>query len=261
MRLSIITITYNNLFGLQRTVVSVMAQTWHDWELIVVDGGSSDGTQAWLNELHMPAFRWISETDKGVYDAQNKGIRIATGDYCFFLNAGDIFCSNDVLQRMFADNPVADILYGNEVVVDASGKRVGYCKGVEQPRFVDLYNSCMKHQASFIHRSLFELYGAYDESLRIVADFDWFFRVIAFHDEVSLCYRDVDVSFFENTGLSYHAPELCRQERQLVLDRYMSCRLQADYAVYGRYPHLAKYKGEKIVALLLRVANRWLKYK
>lgn len=261
MQLSIITITYNNLAGLQRTLASVVSQTWHDWELIVVDGGSSDGTQAWLNELHMPAIRWISETDKGVYDAQNKGIRMATGNYCFFLNAGDIFCSNDVLQRMFADNPVADILYGNELVVDASGKRVGYCKGVEQPAFLDLYLSCMKHQATFIRREMFERYGCYDDTLRIVSDFDWFFRVIAFHNEVTLLYRDVDISLFENTGISYHAPGLCAAERQVVLDRYMSRRMQEDYILWAHYPHLRKIAGNKFWEGILRCVNKIAKKK
>lgn len=261
MRLSIITITYNNLFGLQRTVVSVMAQTWHDWELIVVDGGSSDGTQAWLNELHMPAIRWISETDKGVYDAQNKGIRMATGDYCFFLNAGDVFCTADVLERMFAQQCTADILYGNEVVVDASGKRVGYCKGVERPAFLDLYLSCMKHQATFIRREMFARYGTYDDTLQIVADWEWFFRVIGFHNEVTLLYRDVDISLFENTGISYHAPELCATERQVVLDHYMSRRMQEDYILWAHYPHLRKIVGDKLLERVLRFVNKVAKKK
>lgn len=260
MKLSIITITYNNLKGLQRTLVSVQEQTFRDYEHIVIDGASSDGTHDFLmNDCYDSShLSWFSEPDKGIYDAQNKGISLAKGDYCFFLNAGDVFCTADVLERMFAQQCTADILYGNEVEVDALGKRVGYCKGVNHPSFVDLYNSCMKHQASFMRRDLFDRYGGYDDTLRICADFDWFFRVVAFHNEVTLLYRDVDISLFENTGISYHAPELCATERQVVLDRYMSHRLQSDYAVCGRFPYLTKCKDEKIVALLLHVANRLL---
>lgn len=258
---SIITITYNNLDGLRRTADSVSAQTYRDMEWIVVDGGSTDGTKEWLDNAQwtMHNAHILSEPDKGVYDAQNKGVRLAKGEFCFFLNAGDSFCRADVLERMMAMPLDADIVYGNEVVVDAEGKRVGYCKGVENPGFVELYNSCMKHQATFIRRALFEKYGEYDSSLRICADWEWFFRVIGFHDEVRLCYRDVDVAWFENTGLSYHNPELCRRERQEILDRYMSKRLQQDYAVLGRYPRIAKMSFQRLPRLLARIANRLLK--
>lgn len=286
MRLSVITITYNNLSGLQKTARSVVAQRYADMEWIVVDGGSTDGTPEWLAQVangglisggagvangmtneekgdfyvkDCAAFRFVSEPDRGVYDAQNKGIGMADGEYCFFLNAGDCFAGEDVLERLLAEPVEADIVYGNEVVVDAEGKRVGYCKGVENPGFVDLYNSCMKHQATLIRRALFERYGVYDSTLRICADWDWFFRVIGFHDEVSLCYRDVDVSLFENTGLSYHSPELCRRERQEILDRYMSKRLQQDCAVYGQYPRIAKMSFQCLPRLLIRIANRLLK--
>lgn len=261
MTCSIITITYNNLDGLRRTADSVSAQTYRDMEWIVVDGGSTDGTKEWLDNAQctMRNAHILSEPDNGVYDAQNKGIRLAKGEFCFFLNAGDSFCRADVLERMMAMPLDADIVYGNEVVVDAEGKRVGYCKGVENPSFVDLYNSCMKHQATFIRRTLFDRYGTYDSTMRICADFDWFFRVIAFHDEVRLCYRDVDVAWFENTGLSYHNPELCRRERQEILDRYMSKRLQQDYAVYGRYPRIAKMSFQRLPRLLARIANRLMK--
>ena len=272
MTCSIITITYNNLDGLRRTAESVAVQTYADMEWIVVDGGSTDGTQEWLRgmkeESRGDSFRnfnssnlqILSEPDKGVYDAQNKGIGMAKGEFCFFLNAGDSFCRADVLERMMAMPLDADIVYGNEVVVDAEGKRVGYCKGVENPGFVDLYNSCMKHQATLIRRALFERYGVYDSTLRICADWDWFFRVIGFHDEVRLCYRDVDVAWFENTGLSYHNPELCARERKQVLDRMMPARLQRDYEVIARYPLITRLRRQCLPNMFLRLVNRLMKY-
>lgn len=165
-------------------------------------------------------------------------------------------------NSLIASSPLTstpDILYGNEIIVDGNGQRVGIARGVANPSFVDLYNSCMKHQASFIRRELFERYGMYDDTMRICADFDWFFRVIAFHDEVTLQYLDVDIAYFENTGLSYHAPELCAKERQQILDSYMSKRMQCDYAVLGKYPRLSRVGENKIVKLLLRIANRALK--
>ena len=316
MKLSIITITYNNAGGLRRTIQSVQSQTFRDFEHIIVDGGSTDGSveiiEAYASDMArmasggvlmgsngdfvavdsqdstlangaqphevtqpvastQPSIEWISEKDKGVYDAQNKGIAMAQGEYCYFLNAGDTFCADDVLERIFSPNSLIassphhlitapDIIYGNEVIVDATGQRVGIARGVENPSFVDLYNSCMKHQASFVRRSLFDKYGMYDADMRICSDFDWFFRVIAFHDDVTLQYKDVNIAYFENTGLSYHAPELCAKERQQILDRYMSKRLQRDYTVLGHYPRLSRVGENKMVKLLLlRIANRLLK--
>ena len=312
MKLSIITITYNNAEGLRKTLASVASQTFRDFEHIIVDGGSTDGSveviEAYASDMArmasgsvlmgsngdfvavdsqdstlangvqphevtqpaastQPSIKWISEKDKGVYDAQNKGIRLAHGEYCYFLNAGDTFCAVDVLERMFSPNSLIasspnrlpDILYGNEIIVDGNAQRVGIARGVENPSFVDLYNSCMKHQASFIRRSLFYKYGMYDADMRICSDFDWFFRVIAFHDEVTLQYKDVDIAYFENTGLSYHSPELCTHERQQILDRYMSKRMQRDYALWSKYPRLSRVGENKMVKLLLRIVNRLLK--
>lgn len=299
MKLSIITITYNNAEGLRKTLASVASQTFRDFEHIIVDGGSTDGSVEIIREyadseaIRLKGYKairpenskadnlasspnhlitsspitWISEKDRGVYDAQNKGIRLAHGEYCYFLNAGDTFCNEHVLELIFKPltfnlSPLTstpDILYGNEIIVDGNGQRIGIARGVEDPSFVDLYNSCMKHQASFIRRSLFDKYGMYDADMRICSDFDWFFRVIAFHDDVTLLYRDVDVAYFENTGLSYHSPELCAKERQQILDRYMSKRMQRDYAVLCKYPRLSRVGKNKIVKEILRIANRLLK--
>ena len=299
MKLSIITITYNNVEGLSRTIQSVKSQTFRDFEHIIVDGASTDGSVEIIRQyadseaIRLEGYKarrpenskadnlasspnhlitsspitWISEKDRGVYDAQNKGIRLAHGEYCYFLNAGDTFCADDVLERMFSPNSLIasspnrlpDILYGNEIIVDGNGQRIGIARGVENPSFVDLYNSCMKHQASFIRRSLFDKYGMYDADMRICSDFDWFFRVIAFHDDVTLQYKDIDIAYFENTGLSYHSPGLCAKERQQILDLYMSKRMQRDYLLLGKYPRLSRVGENKIVKLLLRIANRLLK--
>lgn len=290
MKLSIITINYNNAEGLRKTLASVASQTFRDFEHIIVDGGSTDESVDIIREYtsangaqgggcqtgqksqtgrtkECPQVRWISEPDNGIYDAQNKGIRLAHGEYCYFLNAGDTFCNEHVLELIFKPltfnlsplTSIPDILYGNEIIVDGNGQCVGIARGVENPSFVDLYNSCMKHQASFIRRSLFEQYGMYDTDMRICADFDWFFRVIAFHDDVTLLYKDVDIAYFENTGLSYHSPELCAKERQQILDRYMTKRMQRDYLLMGKYPRLSRVGENKIVKLLLRIANRLMK--
>lgn len=265
MKVSIITINYNDAVGLRRTLDSVRSQTFTDYEQIIVDGGSSDGSvdviRSTAEKLEDYRFKWISEPDRGVYDAQNKGIRMAEGEYCFFLNAGDVFCSENVLKRIFENREQgiekrdADILYGNEPVVE-NGKRVGYCKGVENPTFLDLYNSCMKHQATFIRRELFERFGKYDISLRIEADYEWFFRVIAFHNDVTLRYVDVDVANFDNDGVSNHSPEQCIKEDEIIRSRYMSKRMCEDYQLLTQYQNLRYVRYSKILMLFQRMIGK-----
>lgn len=262
MRLSIITITYNNLAGLRKTATSVREQVFRDFEWIVVDGGSIDGTPEYLQEIRdvtskelTHAIQIVSESDNGVYDAQNKGIGMAHGEYCFFLNAGDVFYNAEVVDKMMREAQDGDIVYGNEIVVDGAGKRIGYCRGVENPGFVDLYNSCMKHQASFIRRELFDRYGLYDATIRICADWDWFFRVIAFHDEVRLVYKDVDVSLFEGGGISSMRPDWVERETEIIYNRYVPKRLQADYKVFMRYPWLRQADNSRIFRFMLHVVK------
>ncbi len=266
MKLSIITINFNDAAGLQRTLESVRNQTFTDYEQIIVDGASTDGSLEIIHNLMANSewrtphpLKWVSEPDRGVYDAQNKGIGMATGEYCFFLNAGDVFCNDTVWERIFVNQESGvksqDIIYGNELVVE-KGKRVGYCKGVKNPTFLDLYNSCMKHQATFIRRELFERFGLYDINLQIVADWEWFFRVIAFHDDVTLQYVDVDVANFDNEGVSNRSPKRCREERQVVLDRCMSKRMQADCALLSKYYNLRYVDRNNILRFLMRVVGK-----
>lgn len=259
MKLSIITINYNEAAALQRTIDSVRSQTYQDYEHIIIDGESIDESVFYIKSYAeaYPSLKWVSERDKGVYDAQNKGIERAEGEYCFFLNAGDVFASTQVLENMFSMQTQADLLYGNLRVVQ-KGKRVGYCKGVEQPTFLDLYNSCLKHQATFIKRNLFERFGMYDASLRIVADWEWFFRVAAFHDDIILKYRNVDVAEFDNDGISNRSPQLCKEERQLVIDRYMPKRMQEDYLLLTKYRNI-RYIEKAHLYNLFRVIGKCAK--
>lgn len=288
MKLTIITITYNNLVGLKRTVESVLKQNYRNWELIVVDGGSADGTKEWLQEtatdVNKPIcvtasvtsgvaqqsnqenisddlrFRYVSEPDKGIYDAQNKGIGMAKGEYCYFLNAGDVFANENVLAMMFSNNSSSDILYGNEIVVDGKGKKVGYCKGIAEPTFLDLYVSCMKHQATFIKRALFERFGVYDISYKIDADWEWFLRVIGMHEDVTLEYRDVDISLFEAGGLSFRMHKEVEDETRRIYDTYVLKRMQADYNLFMCYRGLRKAHTNKILRWMLLIIMKLSKF-
>src|SRR5690606_22317295 len=110
-KLSIVTINLNNLVGLQKTMQSVFNQTFTDYEYIVIDGGSTDGSKEYIEKHTNKLVYWVSEKDGGVYEAMNKGIIKATGEYCNFLNSGDYFWNNSVLEKSLVHNEV-DIFYG-----------------------------------------------------------------------------------------------------------------------------------------------------
>ena len=306
MKLSIITINYNNAEGLRKTLASVAAQTYRDFEHIIVDGGSTDGSveiiEAYASDMArmasgsvlmgsngdfvavdsqdstlangaqphevtqpvastQPSIKWISEKDKGIYDAQNKGIAMAKGEYCYFLNAGDTFCNMHVLEQML-DNMYGDIVYGNELEIEYTSQVQqvkGRVKGIETPTFLNLYQSCMKHQASFIRRELFEKYGAYDDTMRMDADWDWFLRVIGFND-VTLEYRNVDIAYFETNGYSYTHPEVEHLETGIILDRYIPSKLmQQDYALFSRYTYLKHADKQPLLRFCMRVIMKLAK--
>ena len=290
MKLSIITINYNNAEGLRKTLASVASQTFRDFEHIIVDGGSTDGSVDIIREYESSLasrlsgvpekvrdfvgcssplasnLKWISEKDKGIYDAQNKGISLAQGEYCYFLNAGDTFCADDVLERIFSPNALIfsspHIIYGNELELaytDKGPKVRARAKGVENPSFVDLYHSCMKHQASFIKLELFERYGVYDDTMRMDADWDWFLRVIGFND-IKLEYRNIDIAYFETNGYSYTHPEVERQETEIILNRYMPSKLmQQDYVLFSRYKYLREADKIPFLRFCMRVIMKLAK--
>ena len=221
MKLSVITICLNDLDGLRKTVNSVTAQTFRDFEYIVVDGGSKDGSVDFLGKLGNKV-RFISEKDTGIYNAMNKGIAMATGEYCLFLNSGDYLVNDDVLMSVFLQNKNSDIFYGNMIIENENGTR-RFGKMPKELSFVHMIADTLWHPVSFIRKSLFEKYGRYDESLKIVADYDFFLKVICIN-KVSTSYLNFPVAVFNLKGFS-SLPEnkkLLHEERNLVQKKYFS---------------------------------------
>lgn len=167
MTLSIITINYNNRDGLKKTIDSVLAQTWTDYEWIVIDGGSTDGSRELIEQYQEHFAYWCSEPDKGVYNAMNKGIAQAKGEYMNFMNSGDTFYEAETLQKVFIMDRIADVLYGDRLKV--------YTDHVElqtYPLAMEFYciaYGMICHQALIIKSSWLKE-KRYDESLRICAD-------------------------------------------------------------------------------------------
>ena len=248
MKISVITVTFNSLPALQRTARSVACQDFADYEYIVVDGASEDGTRDYLEKQGIGVSRWVSEPDHGIYEAMNKGAKMAAGDYCLFLNAGDCFVDKTVLTRMARQLDGTDLVLGNAVHVDESGTIDGFICSRGGFSLQNLFQSAICHQATFIRRELM-LSRPYDESLRLVAD--WKFFLECFLDgTVSRKEVPVDVCFFFAGGATDKNLSLGKGERQSVLDRYPEYRpvWEAPYR-----PSLAKMVRSKTLYYLSKV--------
>ena len=170
MKVSIITISFNNLEGLKDTYNSIARQTFKDYEWIVIDGGSTDGTKEFLTDHNAELAFWCCEPDKGVYNAQNKGTQHAKGEYCIYMNSGDTFYAEDVLEKLFESVHEADIIYGNWVLKYDNGKDV-LRKGPDVADLVFFFDDNMCHQAMAIKTNAV-LERPYDESFRIYGDWE-----------------------------------------------------------------------------------------
>lgn len=277
MKLSIITINYNNSEGLRKTLASVAAQTYPNIEHIIIDGGSTDGSVDVIREYEEKPtpnpsqkgreIKWVSEPDKGIYNAMNKGIEIALGrrvvnknhtsnithhtsqeslcDYVQILNSGDLLAAPDVTERMMAaldslsaqrstlnENGSPAILYGNMIKKDfTTGKIIGKSREVEYS-LRQYYSSTMNHDCCYFRRNLFDTYGLYDENLKIVSDWKWFLQAIGL-GHVKPVYVNIDVTIFDVSGISETNLALRNQERRQVLKELLPPAILADYDAHA----------------------------
>lgn len=218
MKVSVITVTYNDLPGLRRTVKSVLQQDYDNWEYIVVDGASDDGTRSYLEKESRGGIKWTSEPDGGIYEAMNKGTRMALGDYCIFMNAGDCFVNAHVLSCILPYLDGSELVIGNQVYMDKRGRISGYIASKGSFTFENLFKSAIPHQACFIRRDVL-LAHPYDESFRLVSDWK-FFLELRLTPTVKYREADVDVCFFREGGATAQNRELSTKERRSVLARY-----------------------------------------
>jgi len=174
--LSVITIVYNNVKDIERTMLSVLGQTYPAIEYIMVDGLSNDGTLDVIGKYKDRIAKFISEKDEGIYDAMNKGLALATGDYVIFMNSGDEFFDTETVTAVFASASDADIYYGETEMIDDAGQNLGQRRHKAPKQFTwKGFNLGMSisHQAIYIKRSLIE---PYDRRYQLSADIDWIIR-------------------------------------------------------------------------------------
>lgn len=210
-KLSIITINRNNKQGLLQTITSVRKQTFIDFEYIVIDGASTDGSVEVIDEYTSLFSYSVSEPDTGVYHAMNKGILKATGVYCLFLNSGDYLYDSTTLQQIFSHNPTQDIIYGDSINGDI------YCRYPERLTPLYLFRKPILHQASFIKRELFEKYGLYNESYKIVSDWEFFLKTL-YKAQVSYLYiPNIPIVYFDMGGINNTQQQLLQDEKEQML--------------------------------------------
>lgn len=223
--------------GLRKTVESVLSQTLPPFEFIVIDGASTDGSAGLLDEYAGSISYSVSEPDKGIYNAMNKGIAHAHGDYCIFMNSGDCFCNPEVLRKVAETNSKADIICGNALIMTAPPSRKTH---PEEITMQYLYSGSICHQAAFIGTSL--LAGGYDESLKIVADRKLFLEALILKG-CSYQHIDVDIVNYDVTGFSASHRFESEQEWQRVLHDELPERILLDYGLknegelYGTTPY------------------------
>lgn len=268
MKLSIVTINYNNAEGLKKTLASVAAQTVTEFEHVVVDGASTDGSADFIREYAESApypVRWVSEPDKGIYNAMNKGLRMASGEYIEILNSGDTFAtieSTAKMQEALKQAQFPPILYGNMLKDYGSGKLVrDDCGGTSSrpDSFLYFYKGTLNHDCAYIRRSLFEKYGYYNEEMRICSDWEWYVKAIAIGGEKTV-YANVDVTIFDMEGISESGGknrDVIIKERRGYLEQVLPKSVLNDYDNYQfpieQYRRLKKYHLWSVASFMERV--------
>lgn len=216
--ISIITINCNNRDGLSRTMESVFTQTYQDFEYIAVDGGSTDGSKELLEKNSRKFAFWISERDSGIYNAINKGLARASGEYILILNSGDELHSRTTLATVIEQlSSGEDVFYGDseDVFVDP-GKKSDIRRYPAKLTFDFLFRSALRHQAMFIRRDAYEKVGPYSEQYKIVSDWYWVLVALV---RFKLTHKHLDmlVCRYERGGISSANMELNLAEREQVM--------------------------------------------
>lgn len=219
IKFSIVTITYNNRDGLSRTANSIQNQTNKNYEWIIIDGASTDGTQD--DFPHYPSATIISEPDNGIYDAMNKGINRATGDYLIFMNAGDMFATPDILDHVNSlTHPNPDLIYGDSI-------EGAYYKTARTPQHIN-WGLFTHHQAIFYNRqALGDI--RYDTHYKIAADYDLTLRFLQNHKNAM--YIRKPICIFEQGGISQQQVKRGRDEQFLSRQKNKSCSIFINYTV------------------------------
>lgn len=221
MKISVITVCYNAVDTLEATMQSVLEQTYRDIEYIIIDGGSTDGTIDIIRKYEDCIAYWVSEPDKGIYDAMNKGIKVATGEWVNFMNAGDRFVNEKILDRIFEKNipQIVDVIYGNTLMrymkrmIAVKVKELDYMR-IGMP---------FCHQSSFVHNNVIEIF---DTSYRIAADYKFFYEFYLEKGVNAFMYIDMPIAIFDaRDGISANVVRTYSEYLQVRKIKYWQIRV------------------------------------
>lgn len=262
-QLSIITINYNNAQGLLKTIESVVKQTQYNFEYIIIDGGSTDDSVSVIQQYKEQIDYWVSEPDQGIYNAMNKGLKIAKGDYVLFMNSGDFLYHENVIKDV-CDKilPEYDLVYGDVLLRHEKNNWERIQVHPENLPFSYFYKQTICQQACFIKRSLFESIFYFNETLKISSD--WEFLIYAIYLE-NIKYKKIDVlvSVYDMEGVSstLEFRSLASQEREKVLETHFPL-FKEDYKKLMSYssPRFGQLKRIEASVFLRRVVSVFFKW-
>ena len=221
-KVTIITVNYNNRNGLERTIKSVIQQTYSDIEYIVIDGASTDGSIEVIKQYSNQISLWISEPDNGIYNAMNKGIGKANGNYILFLNSGDYLINSQTISNVFTKKQEnTDLIIGRQKHINAIGKISKAPRlHVNEINMQFFLSSTLPHQATFIKRSLFDTCNVYNETYQVSADWVFWIKSVV---EYGCTYKIIPqyISIMEPEGMSSQMNK-CHQD----MSRYLQCCLE-----------------------------------
>ncbi|HVW94747.1 MAG TPA: glycosyltransferase family 2 protein [Mucilaginibacter sp.] len=241
--LSVITIVYNNVKDIERTILSVTRQSYPHIEYIVIDGQSTDGTLQIIQQYQNHIATLISEKDEGIYDAMNKGLAAVKGDYVIFMNSGDEFYASDTVAKVFATAADADIYYGETEMINNDGESLGQRRHKAPEAFTwrsFKYGMSISHQAIYIRRSLA---GPYDRKYQLSSDIDWIIRAAKKAKKIVRVEGYVAKYLIGGMSKARHRQSL--RERFDIMKRY-----------YGLFPTLLNH-----LVIAFNLGWYWLRHK
>ena len=253
---TVITICYNVENEIERTMRSVLEQTYNSIEYLIIDGGSKDKTcsnaKALISQHSDRDVKIYSEPDRGIYDAMNKGIKLATGDWVIFMNSGDCFYNENVLSNLMLElTPDIDILRGNIIrrYPKFDVKSVGVTS--QSPGVIDMINNTFHHQACLIKRKLFEDYGYYSLDYKLCSDWIFFYDCVVLH-KIKSKYVDITVALFSMDGASSNNALQYKKEQERYLTQLYGVEL------YGLLKELQVYRKNRIFTSYYKIRTRFM---
>lgn len=256
MKISIITINFNNKNGLRKTIESVICQTYHNYEFIIIDGASTDGSLNIIKDYEDKIDIWISEPDRGIYHAMNKGILKATGDYLNFLNSGDCFYKRDVLEIIANSDNRSDMIVGKDFHYNKITNQGFVIKLPPRLSMLTFINDTLPHQSTFFKRELFNT-SLYDDTLDIAADMKFYIQKICI-EQCSVSFIDEIICLREPDGVSMIQNKKRELEYNKIIKDILPIGAIKDYQSLH---HLDKSTMYKLMIILDNATCRkWLTY-